>query len=73
MVDLYKEINFWSKLYSKRLLKGSPLSCTSLEEVTSSPQYGYRYLNEMKEIYILSRSVEADILKKYCSLIRSIL
>ena len=26
------EINFSSKVYSKRLLKGSPLSCTSLEE-----------------------------------------
>ena len=39
-----KEINFSSKVYSRSLLKGSPLSCTSLEEVISSPQYGYGYL-----------------------------
>ena len=34
------EINFSSKVYSISLLKGSPLSYTSLEEVISSPQYG---------------------------------
>ena len=28
---IYLEINFSSKVYSKSLLKGSPLSCTSLE------------------------------------------
>ena len=32
------EINFSSKVYSKSLLKGSPLSCTSLEEVISCPE-----------------------------------
>ena len=31
------EINFSGKVYSKSLLKGSPLSCTSLEEVISCP------------------------------------
>ena len=32
------EINFLSKVYSKSLLKGSPLSCTSLEKVVSCPE-----------------------------------
>ena len=49
-----KEINFSSKVYSKSLLKGSPLSCALFEEVTSSSQYKYRYLSKMKEIYIFS-------------------
>ena len=47
-------INIMRDLCSKSLLKGSLLSCTSLAEVVSSPQYGYRYLNKMKEIYIFS-------------------
>ena len=54
VVPFIMEINFSSKFYSKSLLKGSPLSCTSLEEVISSPQHGYRYLSKMKEIYIFS-------------------
>ena len=49
-----EEINFSSKVYSKRLPKGSPLSCALFEEVISSPQYGYRYLSNMKEIHIFS-------------------
>ena len=49
-----KEINFLSKVYSRSLLKGSPLSCALFEEVISSPQYGYRYLSKMKEICIFS-------------------
>ena len=48
-----KEINFSSNVYSKSLLKGSPLSCALFEEVISSPQFGYRYLSKMKEIYIV--------------------
>ena len=32
------EINFSSKVYSKSLLKGSPMSCTSLQEVISCPE-----------------------------------
>ena len=35
VVPFIMEINFLSKVYSKSLLKGSPLSCTSLEEVIS--------------------------------------
>ena len=31
IIDITMEINFSSKVYSKSLLKGSPLSCTSLE------------------------------------------
>ena len=44
VVPFIMEINFSSKVYSSSLVKGSPLSYTSLEEVISSPQYGYRYL-----------------------------
>ena len=54
IINITKGINFSSKVYSKSLLKGSPLSCTPFEEVISSPQYGYRYLSKMKEIYIFS-------------------
>ena len=36
IINITMEINFSSKVYSKSLLKGSPLSCTSLEEVISS-------------------------------------
>ena len=36
-------------------------------------KYGGRYFEKVKRIYILSRSMEADILKKYCSLIYFIL
>ena len=49
IVNITEEINFSSKVYSKSLLKGSRMSCTSLEEVISSPQYGYRYLNKLDE------------------------
>ena len=31
IIDITMEINFSSKVYSKSLIKGSPLSCTSLE------------------------------------------
>ena len=31
IINITIEINFSSKFYSKSLLKGSPLSCTSLE------------------------------------------
>ena len=31
VIPFTMEINFSSKVYSKSLLKGSPLSCTSLE------------------------------------------
>ena len=37
IINIAMEINFSSKVYSKSLLKGSPLSCTSLEEVVSCP------------------------------------
>ena len=36
LVIFIREINFSSNVYSKSLLKGSPLSCTSLEEIISS-------------------------------------
>ena len=58
------EINFSSKVYSKSLLKGSPLSCTSLEEVISCPEYGGRYFAKVRRIDILSRSMEADMFDK---------
>ena len=32
-------------------------------------KYGGRYFEKVGRIYILSRTMEADILKKYCSLI----
>ena len=38
IINIAMEINFSSKVYSKSLLKGSPLSCTSLEEVISCPE-----------------------------------
>ena len=38
VVPFIMEINFSSKVYSKSLLKGSPLSCTSREEVISCPE-----------------------------------
>ena len=38
IINITMEINFSSKVYSKSLLKGSPLSCTSLEEVISCPE-----------------------------------
>ena len=38
IINITMEINFLSKAYSKSLLKGSPLSCTSLEEVISCPE-----------------------------------
>ena len=31
IINITMEINFSRKVYSKSLLKGSPLSCTSLE------------------------------------------
>ena len=47
-------VKFTPKVYSKGCMTGSPLSCTSLKGVISSPQHGYRYLRKMKEIYISS-------------------
>ena len=38
IINITMEIDFSSKVYSKSLLKGSPLSCTSLEEVISCPE-----------------------------------
>ena len=79
MMNITMEINFSSKVYSKSLLKGSPLSCTSLEHILSRSmeadilkskkdlylvqKYGGRYFEKVKRIDILSRSMEADILK----------
>ena len=85
IINITMEINFSSKVYSKSLLKGSPLSCASLESYLVQ-KYGGRYfakvtridilsrymdanILESKRIYILSRSMEADIWRKYCSLI----
>ena len=64
IINITMEINFSSKVYSKSLLKGSPLSCTSLEEVYLAQKYGGRYFAKVKRIDILSRSMEADILQK---------
>ena len=38
VINITMEINFSSKVYSKSLLKGLPLSCTSLYEVVSCPE-----------------------------------
>ena len=38
IININMEINFSSKVYSKSLLKGSPLLCSSLEEVISCPE-----------------------------------
>ena len=38
IINITMEISFSIKVYSKSLLKGSPLSCTSLEEVISCPE-----------------------------------
>ena len=38
IMNITMELNFSSKVYSKSLLKGLPLSCTSLEEVISCPE-----------------------------------
>ena len=56
-------INFSSKVYSKSLLKGSPMSCTSLKEVISCPEVWRPIFWKVKRIYILSRSMEAAILE----------
>ena len=46
-------INFSSKVYSKSLLKGSPLSCTSLEEVISCPEvWRPIFCKSKKDLYL---------------------
>ena len=49
IINITMEINFSSKVYSKSLLKGSPLSCTSLGEVISCPEVWRPILCKSKE------------------------
>ena len=62
-------INFLSKVYSKDHLCHAP----HLRKSYLVQKYGGRYFEKVKRTYILSRSMEADILKKYSSLIYFIL
>ena len=58
------EINFSSKVYSKSLLKGSPLSVLHLRKSYLVQKYEGRYFAKVKRIDILSRSMEADMFDK---------
>ena len=49
IINITMEINFSSKVYSKSLLKGSPMSCTSLLEVISCPKVWRRIFCKSKE------------------------
>ena len=57
-------INFSSKVYSKSLLKGSHLSCTSLQEVKYCPEVWRPIFWKVKRIYILSRSMGGQYFEK---------
>ena len=64
LVGCTMEINFLSKVYPKSLLKRPPLSCTSLEEIISSPHNGTDILVKGRKAYLLHR-MDTDILGKY--------
>ena len=49
IINITMEISFPIKVYSKSLLKGSPLSCTSLEEVISCPEVSRPIFCKSKE------------------------
>ena len=54
IVNITEEMNFWSKLYSKGCMTGSPLSCTSFEEMVSYPHNVYRYFRKVCYLWYLS-------------------
>ena len=61
-------INFSSKVYSKRLLKGGHLCrVPHFRKLYLVQKYGGRYFAKVKRIYILSRSMEADMFNKRIS------
>ena len=64
---------FGVKLTHKVYSKGHLCRVPHLRKLCLVQKYGGRYFEKVKRIYILSRSMEADILKKYCSLIYFIL